>query len=95
MDRVEPLAPAPSDTRGDAQGRLPANAYAPAEEPAIETYPAPAGSAPRAAAPRATGNAPRGAARSVVDAVEGTPRDPLLNRNFDLNSPQSVPRLRP
>lgn len=95
VDRVEPLAPAPSDTRGDAQGRLPANAYAPAEEPAIETYPAPAGSAPRAAAPRATGNAPRGAARSVVDAVEGTPRDPLLNRNFDLNSPQSVPRLRP
>ncbi len=33
-----------------------------------------------------TGTASRG-----VDAVEGTPRDPLRNTTFDLNSPQTVP----
>jgi UPF0755 protein len=29
-----------------------------------------------------------------VDASEGTPRDPLLNRNFDLNSQKTVPAVR-
>jgi peptidoglycan lytic transglycosylase G len=45
--------------------------------------------------PRPVGPAPAGAARGrSVDAVEGTPRDPLLNRTFDLNSPKTVPALR-
>jgi UPF0755 protein len=30
-----------------------------------------------------------------LDASEGTARDPLLNRTFDLNSPQKVPALKP
>jgi UPF0755 protein len=30
----------------------------------------------------------------AFDAVEGTTRDPLLNRSYDLNSPKSVPALR-
>jgi UPF0755 protein len=30
-----------------------------------------------------------------LDAVEGTSKDPLLNKNFDLNSPKTVPTLRP
>jgi UPF0755 protein len=29
------------------------------------------------------------------DATEGTPRDPLLNRNYDLNTAKTVPSLRP
>ena len=38
---------------------------------------------------------PAGAPRARgVDAVEGTPRDPLLNKTFDLNSPKTVPTLR-
>jgi UPF0755 protein len=31
----------------------------------------------------------------AFDASEGTPRDPLLNKTYDLNSPQRVPTLRP
>jgi UPF0755 protein len=31
----------------------------------------------------------------AFDASEGTDRDPLLNRSFDLNSPKVVPALRP
>lgn len=31
----------------------------------------------------------------AFDASEGTPRDPLLNKTYDLNSPQRVPALRP
>ncbi len=38
--------------------------------------------------------APGGRGR-VVDASEGTARDPLRNRNFDLNTPKVVPQLRP
>ena len=30
-----------------------------------------------------------------LDASEGTERDPLLNRTFDLNSPKTVPALKP
>jgi UPF0755 protein len=37
----------------------------------------------------------RGAGRAGgVDASEGTPRDPLLNKTYDLNSPKAVPVLR-
>lgn len=84
VDRVEP-APA-QDTRGDAPAgpnRLPAaaSAFSPGGA-GVDTYPAPQ---PRGGRP----------VRGSVDAVEGTPRDPLLNRTFDLNSPQSVPSLRP
>ena len=30
----------------------------------------------------------------AFDASEGTPRDPLLNKTFDLNSPKQVPQLK-
>ncbi|CAA9320619.1 MAG: hypothetical protein AVDCRST_MAG90-983, partial [uncultured Microvirga sp.] len=30
-----------------------------------------------------------------VDATEGTPRDPLLNRTYDLNTAKTVPPMRP
>jgi UPF0755 protein len=30
-----------------------------------------------------------------VDVSEGTRLDPLLNRTYDLNSPQTVPSLKP
>jgi UPF0755 protein len=71
-------------------------------EPAPETPAAPAGPAQTGSpAPAAAGKpapgapaAPAPGRRSSVDASEGTPRDPLLNRNFDLNSPQTVPPLR-
>ena len=31
----------------------------------------------------------------AFDASEGTARDPLLNKTFDLNSPKQIPALRP
>lgn len=89
VDKVEP-PPAP-DNRTEAPGAQPANADA-AE---IETYPG-----RRAGAPviQPGGSVQAGVAGSrtrAFDASEGTPRDPLLNKSFDLNSPQKVPPLRP
>jgi UPF0755 protein len=49
----------------------------------------PAGGAAAAGAPAVSG--PRG----NLDAVAGTPKDPLLNKSFDLNTPKVVPALRP
>ena len=31
----------------------------------------------------------------AFDASEGTPRDPLLDKTYDLNSPKQVPQLKP
>lgn len=83
VDRLEPTQP--PATRGDT-GSRPSSAFAPVEE-SVESYPAGV----------TRGGRPATAARPgrSVDAVEGTPKDPLLNRTFDLNSPQTVPRLRP
>jgi peptidoglycan lytic transglycosylase G len=36
----------------------------------------------------------RQGARRNLDASEGTPRDPLLNKTYDLNTPKTVPALR-
>lgn len=60
---------------------------APGRRAALPTQPLPV--APPAATPQA------GQRARAFDASEGTPRDPLRNRTFDLNSPQSVPQLRP
>jgi UPF0755 protein len=87
VDRLEPSPPA-QDNRTDAGTRQP-SAFAPREEP-IETYPVNPARGGRTAPAASAARPARG-----VDAVEGTPKDPLLNRNFDLNSPQTVPRLRP
>ncbi|MFL5325593.1 MAG: endolytic transglycosylase MltG, partial [Microvirga sp.] len=83
VDRAEPPPgageTATPQTRGDAPGILPG---APAQ--AAESFTS--GGNP----PNASGSA-RGRA---FDASEGTPRDPLRNRAFDLNSPKTVPALR-
>lgn len=67
----------------------------PGVDPDVETYPVPGN---RRAAPnqptRASAQAGGQRVRSL-DASEGTPRDPLLNRSFDLNTPKTVPQLRP
>lgn len=86
VDKVEPL-PAP-DNRTEAPGARPANA----DTAEIETYPSRRAGAP---AVQTGGVQAAGTRARAFDASEGTPRDPLLNKTFDLNSPQRVPALRP
>jgi UPF0755 protein len=45
--------------------------------------------------PRLNGRASCGGRVRPLDASEGTARDPLRNRTFDLNSPKVIPPLRP
>lgn len=88
VDKVEP--PPGPDTRTEAPGA----ARADAATSEIETFPLPANR--RAVAPAAPVQAGAAGVRArAFDASEGTPRDPLLNRAYDLNSPQRVPALRP
>jgi UPF0755 protein len=70
------------------------------ETPVDRVEPPPEGrtdgpASPGAASAFAAGTAAPGGARPrAFDAVEGTTRDPLLNRSYDLNSPKNVPSLR-
>jgi UPF0755 protein len=92
VDKVEP-PPAP-DTRTEAPGAQPTNADA----GDVETYPAPGNRRAGVAGSQPGGNVQAGVAGSrarAFDASEGTARDPLLNRSFDLNSPKQVPALKP
>jgi UPF0755 protein len=82
VDRVEPQAP---DTPPPAPAN--ANAFAPEQAPVA----AGAAGAPGRTPPANTRTGARGRA---FDASEGTPRDPLLNRTFDLNTPKTVPPVR-
>ena len=91
VDRVEP-PPLPGEaaapqTRGDAPAAVPS---APVQ--GAMAQPAGAASAPAAPAPQTAAAGASG--RRILDASEGTPRDPLRNRTFDLNSPKTVPALR-
>lgn len=68
----------------------------------VETFPVPAGrraglSQPAPQPTRPAGSPPGpGQSRSrAFDASEGTPRDPLLNKTFDLNTPKVIPNIRP
>jgi UPF0755 protein len=83
VDRAEPpLPPTAPGPRGDVG---PVGQGVPTQASAF----APGGAPPRS-------GAGQGQARGRgVDASEGTPRDPLLNRSFDLNSAKTVPVLRP
>jgi UPF0755 protein len=81
IDRVEPALP---ETRGDAGGPVPAGAGAFAADSS-----AGAPGQPRAAGPRNQARTGR-----TIDASEGTNRDPLLNKTYDLNSSKTVPVLR-
>jgi UPF0755 protein len=95
VDRAEPAA-GPGETP-------PAAPPGPATRAPGPGQPAPAG-APQPASPRAQGGAaafasqaeaPRPVRPGGLDASEGTRLDPLLNRTYDLNSPQKVPALKP
>jgi UPF0755 protein len=82
VDRAEP---APPEQRGEGSPALPGGASAftgNMPDATQETSPM---------RPATTGaGRPRG-----FDAVEGTARDPLRNRQFDLNAPKTIPSLRP
>jgi UPF0755 protein len=109
VDRVEPppvAAPAPAPTaqperRTDAVDPAAPRASSfvdPAQQPDVETFPVPQGrrNANQQGQPRGGAAAAAPAQRSRgVDASEGTARDPLLNRSFDLNTPKVVPQIRP
>lgn len=57
---------------------------------------APASTLPGAGMPVAQpAGAVAGTRARAFDASEGTTRDPLLNKSFDLNSPKQVPQLKP
>ena len=91
VDRTE-APPGPNETRGEAPGlppSLPPEATF-AQQPL--SRPGNFSIAASAASPVGTSGTFR---RRGLDASEGTPRDPLLNRTFDLNSPKIVPALRP
>lgn len=79
VDKIEP-PPAP-EQRTEAPGAQRADLGA------ADTYPGPAG--------RRTTASADGVRARAFDASEGTPRDPLLNKTFDLNSPKQIPPLRP
>ena len=87
VDKVEP-PPAP-DTRSEAPGAQPA------EGEAIETWPAPGNRRAGAPALQQGASLAGGSRVRAFDASEGTARDPLLNKTFDLNSPKQIPALRP
>ncbi len=77
-------APDPASPRSALVGEPP--------QPAdVETFPVPAGRRAAMGQP----SSPQAAGRRNLDASEGTARDPLLNRTYDLNSPKAVPNIRP
>jgi len=92
IDKVEPPPSPDSRTEGPAAPRTGSQAATAAEDiENPETFPAPGNR--RVGQPVQTGAA--GTRARAFDASEGTARDPLLNRTFDLNSPKVVPPLRP
>jgi UPF0755 protein len=72
-----------------AGGETPVDRVEPPPEGRSDAPPAPGAASAFAAGAAPAGGRPRG-----FDAVEGTTRDPLLNRSYDLNSPKNVPVLR-
>lgn len=80
---AERNAPATSDTvPAGTKALAPVDPSLPV--PAVPGIPGQKGTAPKPVGPR--GN---------LDAVAGTPKDPLNNKTFDLNSPKTVPPLKP
>ncbi len=98
-----------TDVTDPSTGSRAASFADPGQPADVETFPVPAGR--RAAMNQgatAGSRTPQGGAQALVDgsvpsqqrprafdASEGTARDPLRNRNFDLNSPKAIPALRP
>jgi UPF0755 protein len=89
VDKVEP-PPAPENRTDNTLGQPSrASAFAPTDTTGeIETFPTP-GNRTRGGTAAQSGQRPR-----AFDASEGTAKDPLRNRNFDLNSAKTVPPLR-
>jgi UPF0755 protein len=90
VDRAEPPpvpGETPPQTRGDAPGIVPG-----APSQAGSAQPAPPGATGAIPAPQTAAAA--GQRTRAFDASEGTARDPLRNRSFDLTSPKTVPALR-
>lgn len=106
VDRAEPppAAPGPVGAPGQPERRTdapdPSNPRAAAfddqtQPDDLETFPAPASRRAAQRGSQAASAAEPGGRSRAFDASEGTPRDPLRNRNFDLNSPKAIPNLRP
>jgi UPF0755 protein len=89
VDRVEPAA-GPADNRGDVNQRRQGAADRGIPASVASTSGVAANGQGTGAATMEMQARPGG-----LDASEGTPRDPLLNRTFDLNNPQIVPPLKP
>ncbi len=88
IDKAEPPPSPDSRTEAPVGGRPGTQAAEQPENP--QTFPVPGN--------RRTGQAAQageGTRARAFDASEGTERDPLRNRTFDLNSPKVVPPLRP
>jgi UPF0755 protein len=102
VDRAEP-PPGPGDAAPAAPAPAPASPRA-GNGPAQGAPRAAPGRTQRGAAAQAAQAAPMAAAAIAEpqanarpnphDASEGTSRDPLLNKNFDLTTPKTVPLLR-
>jgi UPF0755 protein len=92
VDKVEP-PPAPENRTDNTLGQPPrATAFAPTDGTGeIETFPTPGN---RARGAQAAPVLPNGQRPRAFDASEGTDKDPLRNRSFDLNSAKTVPKLR-
>lgn len=103
-----PAAPAAGqpERRTDAADPDASRAASFADQPQpddLETFPVPAGrrnglsQAAQTGRAGLAGEAPGtpGQRARAFDASEGTARDPLKNRTFDLNSPKAIPNLRP
>ena len=106
LPAMAPVVPERRTDATDPAGGTRAVGFTDTTQPAdLETFPVPAGRrsgmnqpapvAGRVASQPVPGS-PAGQARSrAFDASEGTSRDPLLNRSFDLNTPKAIPALRP
>jgi UPF0755 protein len=97
VDRVEP-PPADNRTQSPGQQLSPQGAAIgfvdnPDGQLELETFPGPGGGR-RPVAGSAAGAGASGARPRAFDASEGTARDPLRNRSFDLTTPKTVPSVR-
>jgi UPF0755 protein len=91
---VDLPAPAPATPARAIAEEQPATAVPPVPGVTSPSQPGAAGRRPPPNQPQQrSGGAPVSGNRGNLDAVAGTPKDPLNNKTFDLNSPKTVPAL--
>ncbi|CAN7226621.1 endolytic transglycosylase MltG [Bosea sp. LjRoot90] len=98
VDRAEPPPATDQRTEAPAATRQQDSQAATAPDQAQpESFPVPGNRRAAAGQPVQAGATagPAGTRARAFDASEGTTRDPLLNKTFDLNSPKQVPPLKP